>query len=180
MRQIGYTLVELSVVVLIVAVVAAAVIRSQTSADVAPTLDAAAEEVAAALRFARSEAVRTGEPHGVIASTSSQQVQVYLLDEAVSPPVVKYTVRHPVDKKLYDLNFATDTMLEPVTVTSAVFWYSGVLLPQSFVGFNPDGTPKYNSSGTIVMLTSGAITLAAGGDTRMVSVAPMTGRVTVQ
>jgi len=163
-----------------VGVVAAAMIALQTSVDSEQALDAAAGEVASAFRFARSEAIRTGAPHGVIASTTSQRVQVYLLDESVSPPVVQYTVRHPVDKKLYDLNFATDPMLESVTVTSAFFWYSGVLFPQSFVGFNPDGTPKYNSSGTIVMLTSGAITLAAGADTRMVSVAPMTGRVTIQ
>ena len=154
MRQFGYTLVELSVVVLIMAVVAAAVIRSQTSVDTEQALDAAAEEVAAAFRFARSEAIRTGEPHGVEASSASQLVRIYRLDTSVSPPVVEYSVRHPVDKKLYHLDFSGDPMLAPVSVTSAVFWYSGLVFPTGFVGFNPDGTPKYTGASTYILAST--------------------------
>jgi prepilin-type N-terminal cleavage/methylation domain-containing protein len=179
MRQVGYTLVEVLVVVLILGVVAAALLATHGSVDAEQTLEAAAGEVAAALRFARSEAMRTGEPHGVEASTLTQRVRVYQLDISVSPPVVDYSVRHPVDKKLYHLDFSSDPMLAPVSVTSVAFWYSGLLVPQGFVGFNPDGTPKYTGASTY-MLASGAIDLAAGDQTRVVSVAPMTGRVTVQ
>jgi len=181
MRQVGTTLIELSVVVLILAVVAAAVIRSQTSADVAPTLDAAAEEVAAAYRFARSEAIRTGEPHGVDTSTSTQHVRVYRLDTSASPPVPDYSsVRHPVDKRLYHLDFSTHPLLAQVEITSAVAWWSGLGFPTSFVGFSASGTPKYNNAGAIHMLGFASVDLAAGGETRDIRVAPMTGRVTIQ
>jgi prepilin-type N-terminal cleavage/methylation domain-containing protein len=181
MRQVGYTLVELSVVVVILAVVAAAVIRSQTSADVAPTLDAAAEEVAAALRFARSEAIRNGEPHGVDASTSTQRVRIYRLDTSVSPPVPDYSsVRHPVDKQLYHLDFSTHPLLAPVAMTTVAVWWVGLGVGTSFVGFSPSGTPKYDSGSGIKMLSFASITLEAGGETREIKVAPMTGRVTVE
>jgi len=181
MRQFGYTLVELSVVVLIMAVVAAAVIRSQTSVDTEQALDAAAEEVAAAFRFARSEAIRSGEPHGVEASTSTQLVRVYRLDTSVSPPVPDYSsVRHPVDKQLYHLDFSTHPLLAPVAMTQVACWWSGLGFPTTFVGFSPSGTPKYDSGFQLHMLNWASITLGAGGETRMISVAPMTGRVTVQ
>ncbi len=178
MRQVGYTLVELSVVVLIVAVVAAAAIRSQTSVDVAQTLDAAAEEVAAALRFARSEAIRTAEPYGVMGSLGSQRLRVYRLLPNGS---TDYTIRHPVDKHLYHLEFDADPMLEPVTLAASLFWYEGNLIPLSFCGFLAStGTPKTTDIWGTRMLAAGWITLAAGGDTRTISVAPMTGRVSVQ
>ena len=122
MRQVGYTLVEVLVVVVILGVVAAALLATHGSVDAEQTLEAAAAEVAAALRFARSEAIRSGEPHGVEASTSTQLVRVYRLDTSASPPVPVYSVRHPVDKKLYHLDFSSDPMLAPVSVTSAAFW----------------------------------------------------------
>jgi type II secretory pathway pseudopilin PulG len=178
MRQVGTTLIELSVVVLILAVVAAAVVRSQTSADAAPTLDAAAEEVAAALRFARSEAIRTAEPYGVDRVPGSQVLRVYRY-----PPggPVDYTIRHPVDQRLYHLDFDADPMLNPVSVTAVAFYYEGEGFPTSFCGFLAGtGTPKKSVPPNTLMLTAGSITLAAGGETRVVSVAPMTGRVTIQ
>ena len=180
MRQVGYTLVELSVVVLILAVVATAVIRSQSSADTGPMLDAAAEEVAAALRFAHSEAIRSGQPHGVDASTSTQRVRGYRLDTSVSPAVQDFSVRHPVDKQLYLVDFATHPLLAPVAMTSVAFWWTGWLVPTTALGFSPSGIPKYASGSNVYMLSSASITLAAGGRTRVISVAPMTGRVTIQ
>jgi hypothetical protein len=180
MRQLGYTLVEIAVVVLITLVVAAALIRSQTSADVAPTLDAAASEVAAALRFARSEAIRSGEPHGIDARLDVQLVRVYRLDTSVSPPVQDFSVRHPVDKKLYHLDFSTHPLLDPVAMASVEIWWLDSLIPTTALGFGPSGTPKYDSGFTVRMLNSASITLAAGGETRVISVAPMTGRVTIQ
>jgi hypothetical protein len=48
------------------------------------------------------------------------------------------------------------------------------------VGFAPSGVPKYDDGSAVYMLGFASITLAAGGQTRVVSVAPMTGRVTIQ
>jgi type II secretion system protein H len=175
-RRSGYTLVELLVVVAIVGVVAAAVVASQTSVEAEQTLAAAAEEVAAAYRFARSESMRTGQPHGVETSVFSQRVRVYRL-VAGTP---QYTVRHPVDKKLYALDFAGDPLLAPVSVSSVAFWFEGSAFPTTLCGFSATGTPKYSDFSGTRMLASGLVTLAAGGETRGVSVAPMNGRVTVQ
>jgi len=180
MRQVGYTLVEVLVVVLIVGVVAAAVIGTYGSVDAEQTLDVAAAEVAAAFRFARSESIRSGEPHGVAASVSTQRVRVYRLDESASPPLQDFSIRHPVDKQLYHLDFSSHPLLAPVKMTIVAFWWSGSIVPTTSLGFDPSGTPKYDDGVSVRMLSSASITLAAAGRTRLVSVAPMTGRVTVQ
>ncbi len=164
--------------VFILGIVALAAIPSFTSGNPA-RLDLAAEEVASALRFARSEAVRTGKPHGVIGSTAAQSLRVYWLDESGAFPTPTYTVRHPLDKKLYDLQFASDPLLAGVTLSAVTFTFEGMFGTSNYVGFNPTGLPKYNDSGIPRMLASGEIRVSCAGDERVVRVQPETGRVSI-
>jgi len=174
----GYTLIEMLLVVGLLMLVAAIAVPSFQRNDT-QELERAAAEVASAFRFAQAEAFRTGNPYGVIASTSSQSVKVYRLDESVNPPVVVYDVYDPFTKQLYDLRFGAGN--SDVAISSIYFKFEGVFFPQVFVGFaGESGVPKYNDSGTIRMLENGYIRLGLNGLTRTVAVAPMTGRVTVQ
>ncbi len=174
----GYTLFELVIVVAITGLVAALVVPALSSSDQS-VLDAATSEVVDAARFARSEAIRTGESHGVIGTTSDQRVRVYWLDESGPLPVITYNVYHPVSKKLYDLQLGNSPEFFAVSLVKAEFTFNGIAPTQNLVVFSSDGTPIYNDAGTIHMLTDGRISLSLGQHQRDIDVAPMTGRVTV-
>ena len=177
-RRCGYTLVEMLIVVSLIALIAALAIPALNDrSDI--VLDRASSEVAAAFRFAQAEAVRTGIPYGVIGDLSAQRVRVYSLDESVNPPVIVYNVYNSFTKQPYDLQFGIDN--SDVYVSSIYFKFEGVFFGQSFIGFAAEsGVPKYNDAGTIRMLENGYIRLGSDGQSRTISVAPVTGRVTIQ
>jgi len=170
----GYTLVELIVVIVILGIVAAVAIPGSPTTDESK-LDVAANEVASAIRFAHSEAIRTGVAYGVDTSLGSQWVRVYRLP--VTTPI--YDVYDPLTKQLYDLDFSNNS--NDVAISSGYFKYVGFWAAQTFVGFSGGaGVPKFNDSGTIRMLETGYIDLSYRGAQRTIAISPMTGRVTVQ
>lgn len=174
----GYTLVELLLVVGLLALVAAIAVPAFDTPDEA-SLDRAAAEVAAALRFAQAEAQRTGSAYGVIGNVGTSTLRVYRLDDSVNPPVVVYDVYDPFTKQPYSLSLAKTTA--GMTLASAHFEYESIGAPLNFVGFAGEtGAPKYNDSGTLRMLESGYFRIELDGLVRIVNVAPITGRVTAQ
>jgi len=172
----GFSLTEMLVVVAIIGLVAAAATPSLFNSD-AKKLDAATSEVVNLIRFARNEAIRTGDAHGVSASVASQRIRPYVRSGIFGLPA--YTVRNPVDKNIYDLQFNTDPGIADVVVSSVQIDFSGVGA-QSLLGFNADGVPKYETFGTVYFLNNAEIRLSLGNDERVINVAPVTGRVTVQ
>ena len=174
----GYSLVELLIVIGLLGLIAA-VATPAFFADDNRTLDRAGAKVASAFRFARSEAIRTGQAHGVAASTTSQSVRVYRLDESVNPAVIVYDVYEPLTRQLYDLRFGAGG-LEP-SISGIYFKFENFFFPQPYLGFSAtSGVPKYNDAGTIRMLETGYVELSRDGATRRIAVSPMTGRVTIQ
>ncbi|MDH3276107.1 MAG: prepilin-type N-terminal cleavage/methylation domain-containing protein [Gammaproteobacteria bacterium] len=174
-KQQGYTLLEMLIVAAIIVLVATLALPS-LSTDDADSLDAATSEVVAAVRFAHSEAIRTGVPHGVYATQISQRIRIYSLPVPGTPI---YDVYDPLTKQLYDLNYSTGT--SDVAISSVYFKFKDFWLPQSYLGFSGGtGIPKYNDSGTIRMLETAYIRLSHNGVQRTISISPMTGRVTVQ
>lgn len=163
------------IVVVIIGIVASAVMPDLSSTDT-KKLEIAAQEIAEAIRFARAEAIRTKIPHGINTDTGNERLRVYSLP-ASTPVYDKY---HPIDKNLYDIQLKTDAFVEGVDLVSASFNFAGSVSSSTYLDFNTDGNPKYTFSGSDRMLTSGSITLRYNGQQRIVSIAPMTGRVTVQ
>jgi len=174
-RQQGISLIEITAVVAILAIIAGVALPDLGSGSDGRKLDLAAKEVAEAIRFARAEAIRTSMDHGVIFDENNETVKVYSLP-AGTP---KYDVYHPIDKKLYSLDLNTAPLTAGVDLLSySIDFGSG---PGSgYLGFNSNGNPKFSFFGTDYMLKSAAITLSNAGQTRIINVSPMTGRVTVQ
>lgn len=176
-RQRGVSLIELMVVITILGIVAAVTVPTLFSGD-SKKLDVAAESVAEAIRFARAEAVRTAIPHGVDVSASNERIRVYSKPSLLPT----YDVYHPVDKKLYDIQFAKQPQMAGVDLVSVAFQFDGGFTAPNLLGFNTDGIPKYTGGwpSKDYMLITGIITLEYNGRTKVISIAPMTGRVTIQ
>ncbi len=173
--QQGITYIEIMIVVLILGIIAVVAMPNLASND-HRKLDIAAEEIVQAIRFARIEAMRSDISYGVFFSSSSDIVKVYrLLSE-----VATYDVYHPVDKKFYILNLNTDSATAGVDFQSSGLYFGGSGSNREYLSFNTNGNPIYTNLGTDYLLDSATITLGYAGQTRVISVGPMTGRVTVQ
>ena len=184
-KQNGLTLFELTVVVMILGIVTAVAIPQLSSTDFS-RIELAAERVADAIRFARSESIRTGEVHGVLidysdSDSNGKDITVYKVDLEQSPFGIDSLVRHPIDKKSYDLNLVDSVMLRGVEFknTSHPFEFDTVGR-RSSLHFTPQGAPVFYSSGTPHRLVNGTAIIGQGGLKKQVSVMPVVGRVTVQ
>jgi type II secretion system protein H len=163
----GFTLIELVMVMGIIAIMATVAfvsIRSQT----AQNLRAAAERMAGDLRYTRNLALVAAGWRGVSFSVS---------------PVNTYQV--------YSTDGSTDTVLADLVDSSKDFApdvaddYTGITISQVNIGggsrveFSPLGVPWTDKNGS-ALGSAGTITLAGGGATLSVSIAPGSGKVTVQ
>jgi prepilin-type N-terminal cleavage/methylation domain-containing protein len=184
-RQAGVTLAEMLVVIAVIGI-AAAIAIPQASTLSPGAADAAAAEVARAVRFAQREAIRTRTWQQVSADPVKQELRVYQADNSTG-----ITATHPVDKREYKISFAGNAM-QRATIVSAVFQYDGGPTT-NFASFGPDGAPSYidpskTAQALSLFLTGspdidplkveGKITLRYANQERVVRVAPVTGRVT--
>jgi prepilin-type N-terminal cleavage/methylation domain-containing protein len=174
-NQRGFSLLEMTIVALILSIIAAIAMPDLSSTN-SIKLDTAAKEVAAAIRFARAESIRTKSPLGINTDATNDRIRVYSL--LGSTPT--YDISHPIDKKLYDIQLATDTYIAGIDLVSASFSFAGSFSSLTYLDFSTEGIPKVTSAGNDYMLTSGTITLGYQGQQRIISIAPMTGRVTIQ
>ena len=181
-RERGYTLLELVIVVAILGIVAVVAIPS-LSPERDRKLDLAAEEIASAIRFAHSEAIRTGEGHGLTISQATQKVTVKNYDISVAPIITLGTLVHPISKQVYDFNINTSSVTNGVTISNSsdVFNYGPEGRRRSLI-FDAHGTPIWivGSDPTRHLLVDGIVELSYGGQQRYVDIAAITGRVTIQ
>ena len=175
--QRGYTLTELVIVVTILAVVAAiAVPNASTGPD--RRLDLVAQQFADAIRFARTEAIRTGEPHGFRFLTNQYRIRVFSADTSGSPWTWVWDVYQPVDKQLYDYTFPADLQGAGPPVTHSPL-YRGTCDRQGTVYFDAAGTPWCLEPETI-LLDSYRLNVVLDAEQATVNLDGITGRVTVQ
>lgn len=180
--QAGFSLLELSIVVLILGIMALVVIP-----DSSPTgqqkLDLAAEQIAQALRFAHSEALRTGEHHGVTISQVTQTITVKKWDMTTDPVSTELIPYHPVNKQSFVFDADTMSLAPGVSIinSSDIFNYITIGRRRSLI-FDPQGVPVWvlGSDDSIYRLLDGIVQLSNGQNQRLIGVEPLTGRVTVK
>lgn len=174
----GFTLLEvLLAVTVIAAIVGTLLMDPAVSAD--SRLDLAAERVAQTLRFARTEAVRTGNYLRFTGSTSGR-ITVHELDASLTPPQTQQLARHPVTRQPIDFNLVDESLTQGVAPTIVAFDFE-VTGSRSVVDFGPSGMPKYvDGGGSHRAMTSGGLTLAFENRMRVVVLHAQTGRVTIQ
>ncbi|MGB5275689.1 MAG: GspH/FimT family pseudopilin [Gammaproteobacteria bacterium] len=180
-RQRGYSLPELLAVVIILGITAAVVVPDISTTN-PNTLDLAAEQVAQAIRYARSESLRTGEIHGVEISQNTQRVVAYKADLTTTPVSIADILYHPVSKQKLDYDVDTGPMTDGVSITNTQDPFLYATGRRNNLLFDHTGVPIWivNSTGTTYILQDGMVQLSDGGDNRSVRVAQITGRVTVQ
>ncbi len=175
--ETGYTLVELIITITIIAVIAA-IAMPAFSSNSEKRLQEVANEFAAAMRFARAESIRTGEPHGFRFLTNQYRIRVFTADTSANPWTWIWDVYHPVSKQLYDYRFpaALTGAVPPVTHAPV---YRGTCDRQGVIYFDASGSPWCLEPET-VLLESYRLDLTDGNAQLSVSLDGITGRVTVQ
>ena len=177
-RCAGYTLAELIAVVSIIAVIAAVAVPVTSNRSERQQLDLAVAEFAAAIRFARSESIRTGKPHGFRFLTNQYRIRVFSADTSASPWTWVWDVYHPIDKQLYDVTFPADLTGSVDPVTHAPL-YRGTCNRPGVIYFDANGAPWCLEPET-VLLDSYRLDFVAGARQASVVLDGITGRVTVQ
>lgn len=181
-QQAGFSLLELSIVVLILGIMAIVVIPDSAPSN-QQKLDLAANQIAQALRFAHSEAQRTGEHHGVTISQVTQTITVIKWDMTTDPVSTELVPYHPVNKQSFVFDADTMSLAPGVSITNSsdIFNYLTIGRRQSLI-FDPQGVPVWmlGSDDSVYRLLDGIVELSNGKNQRNVAVAPLTGRVTVQ
>lgn len=177
----GYSLLELLAVVIILGVAAAVAIPDISTTN-PNKLDLAADEVAQAIRFARSESLRTGEIHGVEISQNTQRVVAYRADLTTTPVSKAEILYHPVSKQRFDYDVDTGVMTNGVSITNAQDPFLYATGRRNNLLFDSTGVPIWivNATSSTYILQDGQVQLSYGGNSRNVTVAQITGRVTVQ
>ena len=175
--QRAYTIIEILAVVALLGLTATIVIPS-TSPGESIKLDLVANEIANAMRFARSEAMRTGSTIGFQHQTSANRIRVFSIDIDSSPATITYDVYHPVDKQKYIRQFDEP----PYSFDGKdqhISDYRGSCNTGSKVYFDADGT-AWCPDPTNLLLERFSISLKLGNSTRLLTLDGITGRVTVE
>jgi prepilin-type N-terminal cleavage/methylation domain-containing protein len=175
--QRAYTIIELLVVVVLLSL-AASIVTSPPTIVNSRKLDLTASEIANAIRFARSEAMRTGNARGFHQQKGVKRIRVFSIDNDSLPATVAYDVYHPLDKKLYVKDFNQQPFAFDGDIRNRII-YRGNCNAATEVYFDAGGIP-WCSDPDDILLEEFEITLNLGSDSRVVTLDGITGRVTVQ
>lgn len=173
---IGFSLVEILIVVSLLGIIALVVVPAINSTD-PKKLDITTNEVVHAIRFAHAEAIRLGKPVGFSVQTLQKQIRVFSLDTSSSPWTPIYDIYHPLSKKLYNIQLSTFPNAAVDTVVLNVTYKSTCNITGRFY-FDTYGTPWCLDPNNIT-LDEFKVELSLGEHMLLVDLDPVTGRVSI-
>ena len=154
----GFTLIEVLIVVVIIAIAAMTVVPMVSSAA-SVQIRSAANMIAADLEYAKSMAISRGQRFSVVFDKDTESYSIRNQAGAI--------IAHPVKKGFnYVIDFRNDSRLNKVDIANVDFDAT------SEIKFDYLGSP-YNGNDN--PLNSGVINLQAGGATATITVEPVTG-----
>lgn len=153
-RSGGFSLVELTAVLLVISILAVVILPDIESSNRSHRLHSAASEVMAALQFAQARSIHSGVSHGCETSMAANTLRCF---EAVGAPP-HATVTHPVRKGMYLIDFDASPGHGGIAITANSF-------PSETVTFDSLGSPG----------SGGAITVSLSGFSRRVNVTAISG-----
>lgn len=121
----GFTLIEILIVVSIISILALIIIPTFSSHEDEQKLTMATAELVDGLRYARSEAISTGNNHQVIINKA---INEFKLIDSTNPANLIY---HPASKKYYSVSFSDSSPFSGVDITgtetmSIIFYANGL------------------------------------------------------
>jgi prepilin-type N-terminal cleavage/methylation domain-containing protein len=153
-NKLGFTLVEIIIVVVILSIDAMTAIPMMSSAS-SVQIRSAVNLIAADLEYAKSMAISRGQYYYVVFNESTNSYQIEDQNHNI--------IQHPVKKGFsYIMNFSSDKRLSRVDITNVSF-------PSGTVRFDCLGSPD----------NGGTITLNTGDTTATVTVEPVTGYISI-
>ena len=176
------SLYEILVAVALFGVVAGMAIPHLSPVDES-RLDVAATEVTKAIRFARSEALRTSEIHSAELYYDDERVIVSKANMTTVPISRDSILDHPATGEPYDFNLKTNSDTAGVEISNSTHIFNYMTTEsRPILLFDLLGTPVWidTDTDTVHQLADGLITLSYRGRKRTVRVAPVTGAVTVE
>jgi prepilin-type N-terminal cleavage/methylation domain-containing protein len=176
----GFSLLEMLVVVAILAIVS--VLAAPLLSSTAPQkLNVAAEETANLLRFALSEARRTGGYVLVDGKTVAGQLQLFSSTSSAQQPPVSGTsiIADPLTKRAAVLTVSGNPFSQGVTLTPQ-FRAGGSAQPQLLIGPGTTQLQGFNAAGVSqgALQANSTVLLTFGSQTATVSISHVTGLVT--
>ena len=179
-RRGGYTLIELLAVVAIISIAAALALPSSHPVAEARA-DAAATEVALALRFARDEARRTGQMRLFDCRQAANAIAVYGIDAGGPDAIASRTpVPHPATRAPYSMALSTLPATNTMALISCTFTFADNT-SSATLAFDNTGTPLRGlgpAAARTQALRSGSVVLGAGNTRRSIAV-DGSGRITI-
>ncbi len=158
----GFTLLEVLIVLVIIAIASMTVIPMMSSAATVQ-VRAATDMITADIEYAKSIAISRGQNYSLLFDKNMENYRIK--DQAGN------VIAHPVKKGFdYIIDFRNDSRLNKVDIANVSFDAT------SEIKFDYLGSP-YNGNNN--PLNSGVITLQAGGATVTITVEPITGFITV-
>ena len=162
----GFTVVEILIVVVIIAIAAMVAIPMMTSAA-GFQIRSAANMIAADLEYAKTIAITRGQSFSVVFDKAAESYRIEDESSAV--------IAHPVKKGFnYIIDFQNDSRLNKVDIENVDFDPGS----GSTITFDYLGSP-YSGSGISNPLNSGVISLRAGQMTATINIEPVTGFISI-
>ena len=173
----GATLLEVIIVVTIIAVFAVVALPSFTSSEKYQR-ESVAQQFADAIRFARTESIRTGQPHGFRFLSAQDRIRIFSADTTINPAGLVWDVYHPIDKQLYDYTLPPEAA-NATNPIQRVAIYRGTCNTPGIVYFNANGMAWCNDPNNI-LVDYFDLEINVGSGQSIVHLDGITGRVTIQ
>ena len=181
MAHSGFTLFELLIVVVLLGIIASAAIPMLASND-PQKLNVAAEETANTLRFALSEARRTGGYVLVDGKSSSGHLKLFYSNSNANVPPAANTapINDPLTKRAVNLNLGANSFSSGVTLAPQ-FRAGGQPLPQLLIGPGLSQMQGFDGAGggQGALQANSGVLLTLGTKSLTVGINELTGLVTL-